>query len=133
MLSTQTVLTYKTYDEFVASRFKPGSDIVASLTPEKAELLHAAILLSGEMAELLDAVKKHVIYNKPLDITNVQEELGDIEFGRAAFYLSLDKLGYNLSPSMCAFMNQAKLEKRYPQGYSDKDAQERKDKHEPRA
>ena len=36
--------------------------------------------VSGEAGELLDAVKKAVIYRKPLDLENVIEELGDLEF-----------------------------------------------------
>lgn len=34
--------------------------------------------VSGEAGELLDAVKKSVVYKKPLDRENVVEELGDL-------------------------------------------------------
>lgn len=40
--------------------------------------LHMSIGVAGELGELLDAVKKHVIYEKPLDVVNVVEELGDV-------------------------------------------------------
>lgn len=40
-------------------------------------MLHFAIGLSTESAEILDQIKKHVYYNKPLDIINLEEELGD--------------------------------------------------------
>lgn len=66
--------------DMVAALAKPGIDILYSLTPEKSHLLHMVMGISGEAGELLDAIKKHVIYNKPLDMQNVLEELGDIEF-----------------------------------------------------
>lgn len=127
-METQTIITYATYEDFVKSRFKPGADILATLTPEKLELWNAATLWVNEADELLDAVKKHVIYNKPLDKENVAEELGDLEFARAAFYATLEKFGFATSPGLCAYMNQVKLEKRYPKGYSDAAAQAREDK-----
>ena len=102
---------------------KPGADIIASLTPEKADLLHMAVGVSGEAGELLDAVKKHVVYNKPLDVNNVVEELGDIEFYMAKIRASLfltrrEILQHNLD----------KLTKRYGEKYTDAAAQARADK-----
>lgn len=111
------------YLEFVASRLKSGSDVLATLTPEQANLIHLAMGISGEAGELLDAIKKHVIYNKPLDRDNVVEELGDLEFYMAGLRNSI-----NASRAEVIHGNQTKLEKRYPSKYSDKDAQERKDK-----
>ncbi len=40
-------------------------------------LLHAAIGLVTESAELLDAYKKHMFYGSKLDMVNVKEEIGD--------------------------------------------------------
>ena len=56
------------YGAMVHSLAKPGIDIVKQLTPYNANLLHMAVGISGEAGELLDAVKKSVIYNKPLDV-----------------------------------------------------------------
>lgn len=61
------------YIEFVKSRAKGGDAILLSLTPEKCHLLHMAIGISGEAAELLEA---HV----EEDAENVEEELGDLLF-----------------------------------------------------
>lgn len=69
-----------THSELVALLVKPGKDIINELTPEKTSLLHMVIGISGESGELLDAIKKHVIYGKPLDRGNALEEMGDIEF-----------------------------------------------------
>ena len=71
--------------------------------------LHMYMGVAGELGELLDAIKKNVIYGKPLDTKNVLEECGDIMFyttGGALLYKteglkpskeSLDRL-YKTSP-----------------------------------
>jgi len=66
--------------ELVKRLVKPGLNIRQELTPEQCDLWHMATGISGEAGELLDAIKKHVIYGKPLDMDNVVEELGDLEF-----------------------------------------------------
>jgi len=110
--------------ELVEKLAKPGEDIIAQLTPEKAHLWHMATGASGESGELEDAIKKHVIYNKPLDRENVIEELGDLEF-----YLEGIRQGLGLTRDEVLQANIAKLAKRYPQmTYSNAAAQERADK-----
>lgn len=113
-----------THPELVAALVKPGQDIIDSLTPEKAHLWHMASCVPSEAGELFDAIKKHVIYNKPLDRENVVEEIGDI-----AFYLEgiMSTLGITREEALAA--NIAKLGKRYVGlTYSDKSAQDRADK-----
>lgn len=68
------------FEEFVNALCKPGTDIIGEMTAEQSHMLHMAIGVAGEAGELLDAIKKHVIYQKPLDMINVIEEMGDIEF-----------------------------------------------------
>jgi len=68
------------HSKMVNNLAKDGQDIINDLTPEKAHTVHMAIGISGEAGELLDAIKKYVMYNKPLDRENVVEELGDLEF-----------------------------------------------------
>lgn len=86
-------------------------------------LMHMAAGLSGEAGEVLDQAKKVWVYNKPLDRENMVEELGD-----AFYYLTglMILLGIELKDVIEA--NMAKLRKRYPEGYSDQAAIERKDK-----
>ena len=117
----------KTHTEMVAALVKPGSDILEKLTPDDCVLLHAAVGISGESGELLDAIKKSVIYRKPLDRENVIEELGDLEF----FIENLRScLGITREETLAA--NIKKLSIRYPNwGYSDQRAQERADKEVP--
>ena len=111
------------YSDFVWSRTKDGAAIVDGLNSIKAELLHAAIGICGEAGELLDAIKKHVIYGKNLDHNNVIEELGDIEF-----YLEAMRLTLRVEREGIIKSNMEKLSKRYPIGYTDEAAIERKDK-----
>lgn len=112
------------YAEMVHALAKPGDAIVQSLTPAVAHLLHMAVGISGESGELLDAIKKVAIYNKPIDAQNVIEELGDIEF-----YLEGLRQGLCVTREQCIEANIAKLSKRYNAGtYSDNAAQARADK-----
>jgi NTP pyrophosphatase (non-canonical NTP hydrolase) len=92
-------------------------------TPEQCELLHAAIGIAGEAGELLDAVRKHVFDGQPLDEDNLKEEAGDI-----IFYLEALIQTMRFSVHEIITGNMAKLSKRYEGGYSDQQAQERKDK-----
>lgn len=93
------------------------------LNPSQCELLHAAIGIAGEAGELLDAVRKHVFEGEPLDEDNLKEEAGDI-----IFYLEALIQTMRFSVHEIITGNMAKLSKRYDGGYSDKQAQERKDK-----
>lgn len=112
------------YQEFVRALSKPGQDIVKEITPMDAHRLHMAVGISGEAGELLDAVKKAVIYRKPLDVANVKEECGDL-----LFYITgiLDSIGSNLDEVIAE--NMGKLSKRYHSlSYSNAHAVQRLDK-----
>jgi NTP pyrophosphatase (non-canonical NTP hydrolase) len=112
-----------THPNLVAALVKPGEKIVSELTGSDANLLHMVIGISGEAGELLDAIKKAVIYRKELDRVNVIEELGDIEF-----YLEGLRQELGVSREECLAANVAKLQKRYGDKYSDSAAQIRADK-----
>lgn len=88
-------------------------------------VLHATVGVSGEGGELLDAAKKAWVYGAPLDTENVKEECGD-----CLFYLQalLMEIGSSIEEAM--EMNITKLNKRYPEGYTDQAAIERADKAE---
>lgn len=65
------------YSDFVRSKFKTGQQILESwgipaehITREaahKMSMLHAVMGTAGEAGELLDAIKKYTMYNKPMD------------------------------------------------------------------
>lgn len=87
------------------------------------DILHGAIGMSGESGELLDAVKKAVLYGKALDKSYVEEEIGD---GLYYMALVLRSIGSDFETVMRK--NHEKLLKRYPDGYSDEAAIARVDK-----
>ena len=114
------------YSDLVKALAKPGAEIAASMTAEEAHLIHMVLGICGEAGELLDAIKKAVVYKKPLDLTNVVEELGDIEF-----YLEGLRQGLGVDREATLLGNIQKLSKRYAAGnYSDAAAQLRADKTE---
>ena len=87
-------------------------------------LEHAVYGIMSEGGEIADCIKKHVIYNKPLDTENLREEVGDI-----LWYIALlaNSMEWNLEMIMAE--NNEKLEKRYPLGvYSNLQATARADK-----
>lgn len=112
--------------EMVAALVKDGAVIKDELTPLQAHLWHMATGVAGEAGELLDAIKKHAIYQKPLDIDNVIEELGDLEFYMEGLR---DALGIQREVTLAH--NMRKLAKRYSSGsFSNAEAQNRADKDE---
>jgi NTP pyrophosphatase (non-canonical NTP hydrolase) len=98
--------------------------IKQELSSFSCDLIHMGMGISTEAAEILDAIKKHVIYNKPLDVENLVEELGDLEFFVKGLMQTLQ-----LTREEIERHNTDKLLKRYPQTqYSDQSAQLRADK-----
>ena len=45
---------------------------------QTARLLHAGMGCVTESGELMDQLKRHIVYGKPIDLVNFQEELGDM-------------------------------------------------------
>ena len=118
------VAVLPTYAAMVKALAKPGERIKEEITASQANLWHMGTGVSGEAGELLDAIKKHVVYQKPLDRENVIEELGDLEFYMEGLR---QELGITRLETLEA--NQAKLSIRYKTAqYSDSQAQAREDK-----
>ena len=95
-------------------------------TEDQQRMIHAALGLSTELGELIDPIKRHVIYGKPLSedmIINMREELGD-----ALWYVAIlcRVFGWSLEGIMRD--NVAKLLQRYPEKFTPEDAQRRADK-----
>ena len=113
-----------TYEQFVNALVKDGHKIKEELTGDECHIIHMIMGICGEAGELLDAVKKAIIYRKNLDITNVIEELGDIEF-----YLEGFRQSVGISRDETIKENMDKLSKRYAKiSYTDEAAQTRADK-----
>lgn len=113
-----------THQELVSKLMKPGTHILASLNPQRCELIHMSHKLCCEAGELGDAIGKNSYYEQPLDINNVIEELGDMEF-----YMEGIRKVLGLSREETLAHNISKLSIRYANlEYSNQSAQERADK-----
>ena len=99
------------------------SDGIKNAGVNTIQLLHGILGMSGEVGEIVDAFKKATLYDKPIDIENVKEECGDV-----LWYMSivLESVGSSFEEVMK--MNHDKLEKRFPSGFTERDARERADK-----
>lgn len=126
-METQADALQLDHSQMVRKLKKDDSLIRASLVPGDCDLLHMAIGIASESGELLDAVKKAIIYRKPVDINNVVEELGDLEF-----FLEGVRQNLNITRSETLEANLIKLSTgpnaRYKSGYSDAAAIARADK-----
>ena len=87
------------------------------------QMLHAVLGIAGETGEVVECVKKSLLYGKELDKQHVKEEVGD-----ALWYFSLLLHSIGSSFDEVMQMNHDKLEKRFPGGFTEKLALERKDK-----
>jgi len=112
------------FEKMVEALAKDGALILEEMTPKQMHELHMSVGVSGEAGELIDAVKKNCIYQKPLDLENVIEELGDLEF-----YMEGLRQSLSITREQTIEANITKLGKRYSSGtYSDDQAQQRADK-----
>lgn len=110
--------------ELVSALKKPGEDIQEEINHDQLDALHMAIGICGEAGELADAIKKWGIYQKQLDVRNVIEELGDIEF-----FLEGIRQCLGIDREITLEANCLKLSERYASGkYSNAEAQHRLDK-----
>lgn len=98
----------KEYTNQSSKTLAPSEELGISLDNKTIDLLHCAIGAVTESGELLDAFKKHIYYKKDLDIANITEEIGDIQF----YLFNLCRLlGINIEDVYD--INIAKLKARY--------------------
>lgn len=120
---TITPIPPTTHPALVRALIKPGQEIKDELTELDAHLWHMATGIAGEAGELLDGIKKAVIYRKEIDKVNIIEELGDLEF-----FLEGLRQALGISRQITLDANIDKLTIRYGRKYSNQAAQERADK-----
>ena len=95
----------------------------AAPASDELNLIHAALGLTGEAGEFADAVKRALVYGRPLDKLNLKEEVGDLLWYCA---LAAESLGYSLND--IASDNIAKLQVRYPEKFDSELSEKRLDK-----
>lgn len=76
-------------------------------------LAACALGIAGEAGEVADLFKKSLFHLHPIDVVKVQKELGDVLWYIAAIATLLD-----LDLAEIAAGNLAKLQARYPEGFS---------------
>lgn len=106
---TENPAIQKDHTQLVADLVRPACDIVATMSAIKANLWHMSTGISTEAGELLGAVKKFAAYDQPINIINIIEEIGDIEF-----YLEGLRQALRVSREETLTANILKLRKRYP-------------------
>lgn len=88
--------------------------------PMIIQLLHAGIGMATETGEFLDALKKYIFYGKPLDKTNLSEEIGDASWYHRIAADALDETYLEIM-----LRNVRKLRARFPEKFTEASAQER--------
>ena len=94
-----------------------------TLNPElnrKDVLINGVMGLCGESGEAIDLVKKHLAQGHDLDKDAMVKELGDV-----AWYLAETAWALDVSLEEVCRQNLEKLKKRYPQGFSQEQSQNR--------
>lgn len=87
------------------------------------QLNHALHGLASEVGEIADAIKKHIVYGQPLDVDNLEEEVGDL-----LWYIALLCYSNAFSLETVMIRNIVKLAKRYPDKFTPEAAVARADK-----
>lgn len=103
--------------DFIEQALRTESDVVPTLTPDGFRLLHAAMGMTTEAGEFMDALKKSFFYNRALDRTNLLEELGDILWYMA---IALDALDSDFAAEADRVIR--KLRTRFPEKFNTVDA-----------
>ena len=106
-----------TFEEFTKSVLKNESQEFNAIQPGVERLLHAGIGMATEAGEFLDSLKKHLYYGKPLDGTNLLEEIGD-----CLWYVALGIHVLDSSLEEVLTRNMEKLAARYSKGFSSEEA-----------
>lgn len=84
---------------------------------EGYQIVHAIFGLLSELGELATEIKKWLIYGKPIDQTNIKEEIGDF-----FWYLALLCYLFGFDFEEIWELNIAKLKVRYPDKFSEERA-----------
>jgi NTP pyrophosphatase (non-canonical NTP hydrolase) len=105
-----------TLDEYQAAATRTANPRLS----EKERLLDAAAGLAEEAGEVLGLVRKHAYQGRALDREQLAIELGD-----AFWCLATSAQSAGLTLGDVAARNIAKLQARYPDGYSDVASRER--------
>jgi NTP pyrophosphatase (non-canonical NTP hydrolase) len=102
-----------TFSSYQAATERTGRVSSGEMADDKINRMTIALGLAGEAGEVVDLIKKVEGHGHPLDRNKLQGELGDLLWYTAR----LAEL-YGIKLEDCAAGNIAKLQKRYPNGFS---------------
>ena len=106
--------------DFINGCKRTESMVAITLNERTSRLLHASMGIDTEGGEFTDAIKKHIFYGKPLDETNLKEELGDLLWYIA---IAMDALGTDFDTEQQRVID--KLKVRYPEKFTNFHAENR--------
>lgn len=89
------------------------------------DMMHAAMGMVTEAAELMDMLKKHIFYGKELDLVNAEEELGDSNWYQSLMIHSIRMKEHVTSWEQIWEKNIAKLKARYGDKFTEAAAKNR--------
>jgi len=84
---------------------------------DKINLLHAIVGVASEVGEMMEELINSIIEDRPVDQVNMKEELGDNQWYIAMALDSIEETFESVHLS-----NIAKLERRYPEKFTQEDA-----------
>ncbi len=110
-----------TPNEYIKNALRTESPYQFSATGDVTPRLeHGVMGAVTETGELMAAIKKSKIYNRPLDRVNLVEEIGDVMW---YFAILADELGVSFEEIWEKNINKLRL--RYPEKYTNERCEER--------
>lgn len=107
-----------------------GEDVMQRLQNRSfVRLLHSAMGICTEAGELMDVLKKHLFYGKPIDYVNIQEEYGDLCWYKSlGLDVLVEELKQHSREEIEGFVQEKNIQKlaaRYPEKFTCEKALER--------
>lgn len=99
--------------EALRSENKDFQALINRVDVRSIRLLHGAMGLDTESGEIMDSMKRHIIYGSDLNVVNIREELGDI-----MWYVALICDELEITIEQICQDNIDKLRKRYPDKFT---------------
>ena len=113
----RTVMMGEKYGAAIFDRYTAFVLSKASAKNTEMRIRQGIIGAATETGELLDALKKHMFQGRPIDVTNIKEECGDLWFYFTEIMVAVDTDIFEVME-----MNIAKLSKRYSKKFTTKES-----------
>ncbi len=110
-------MNYPEYLNEINNLYKPYPEHRPENLAANAQAIECCLGLTGEVGEVVDLIKKSLMYNKPLDHNKLVLELGDVFH----YFIRLADQ-YHISLPTIMDMNAQKLRARFPTGYTNEAA-----------